>query len=289
MAVATPMEAYFLNLINADRAKAGVGALKFDHDLNQSADVHSASMDQYDRFSHTGVDGSSAGDRMKAAGYDGTKWAENIAYTSDRGADGIDQADVQQLHSQLMNSPGHKANLLDGSLKDIGLGLKFGAINGGEAVFITQNFGVPTKAQDSEPDGGSAPPAAPAPAPVKPVPAPAPQPVKGSVITGGSGNDVLKGGIGNDVLKGGKGADVVARGAGKDTFKFTSLSDAGDKITDFKAGLDVIDIRGIRGDVNQYDTKQGIVIEFDTGAGADVSMVTLLGVHQELGDGSFLF
>jgi Ca2+-binding RTX toxin-like protein len=79
-------------------------------------------------------------------------------------------------------------------------------------------------------------------------------------LDGGSGNDLLSGGDGSDRLIGGNGADTLLGGAGRDTmiggagadrltggtdadvFRFTSLSHAGDTITDFVSGLDVIEI-----------------------------------------------
>jgi Ca2+-binding RTX toxin-like protein len=282
MATATALESYMLNLINSDRAKAGVAPLKFDGELNSAADSHSAWMDSTDTLSHTGAGGSSPGDRIKAAGYDGNSWAENVAYASDRGAPGLDQTDVGVLHTNLMNSPGHRANLLKADMADIGIGLRMD----GKSAYVTEVFGKPTSGQASEPDDGGA---APAPAP-SPAPAPIPVPVKpvSGIKVGTPWADKLVGTGGNDTLIGGKGADILTGGAGKDTFVFKNLHDSGDKITDFKVGLDLIDIRGIKAEMNQYDTKAGIVVEFDTGAGQDVSMVTLLGVHQELGEASFV-
>ncbi|TIP77930.1 MAG: CAP domain-containing protein, partial [Mesorhizobium sp.] len=75
-------EQYLLELINAERAKAGVQPLAFDNDLSEAAEGHSRWMLATDTFSHTGSGGSSPTQRMKAAGYTlAGSWAtgENIA------------------------------------------------------------------------------------------------------------------------------------------------------------------------------------------------------------------
>lgn len=62
-------------------------------------------------------------------------------------------------------------------------------------------------------------------------------------LLGMAGNDRLNGGGGSDRLIGGKGADALTGGAGADHFVFNSVSDKGDRITDFAHGLDHIDLR----------------------------------------------
>ncbi len=66
------------------------------------------------------------------------------------------------------------------------------------------------------------------------------------IINGGNGNDKIKGGTKDDVLDGGAGRDVLTGGGGADTFVFSALSDSSgstvDTITDFKRGVDTIDL-----------------------------------------------
>lgn len=133
-------EQYMLELINADRAKSGAQPLASDGDLNESAENHSAWMISTDTFSHTGASGSDPGARIKAAGYSPSGWAENIAWMSTRSPAGL-QNEVEQLHSNLMNSSGHRANLLNDSYREIGVGLEVGQYRTYEAAFVTQNFG----------------------------------------------------------------------------------------------------------------------------------------------------
>src|SRR5829696_5393798 len=108
MATPTNLEIYFLQLVKETRAKAGAKPLTFDGELLNSTDAHSAWMDQTDTFSHTGVNGSSAGARMTSAGYGWQGWGENIAYASSP----MTEATVQKLHDNLVNSPGHYKNIV---------------------------------------------------------------------------------------------------------------------------------------------------------------------------------
>ncbi len=74
----------------------------------------------------------------------------------------------------------------------------------------------------------------------------------GDQLLGGEGADTLVGESGDDVLTGGAGADLLVGGAGADRFRFTAASEstnAGfDQITDFVAGVDLIDLSAIDAD-----------------------------------------
>ena len=142
MSQASVYEQYLLELINVDRAKAGVQPLTMNGDLNESAELHSQWMLSADIFSHTGSGGSAFTTRMTNAGYKftGSWWAgENIAWASLRGAAGyIDE--VQLLHTNLMNSSGHRANLLKADYKEVGLGFEIGQFKTYQAAMLTEDF-----------------------------------------------------------------------------------------------------------------------------------------------------
>ncbi|MFC3124229.1 CAP domain-containing protein [Pseudoroseomonas globiformis] len=178
-ALPTDLEIYFLGLVNASRAQAGVKPLSFDGELLHAAGQHSDWMVAQDVFSHTGAGGSSPAQRVTQAGYGWTSTGENIAYIGGAGAATLDRGDVDQLHANLMNSAGHRANLLNPNFSEIGIGLTQGDFNGRPAVFATQNFGRPNAAEAAEADapGLSAPSPLPQPSPApSPVPAPGPGP-----------------------------------------------------------------------------------------------------------------
>lgn len=116
-------------LVNSERAAAGCGPLKEDAQLRAAAQGHSDDMAKRDYFSHTSPDGTDAGQRTTAAGYRWSTYGENIA----KG-----QQTAQSVMEAWMKSPGHRANILNCSFKDIGVGIHQGA--GGP--WWTQNFGA---------------------------------------------------------------------------------------------------------------------------------------------------
>lgn len=142
MSTASEVEREMLALINQERTSRGLDPLQLERQLNESSEDHSAWMLNTDRFSHTGSGGSSATQRMQSAGFDlegSWRTGENIAWQSERGAPGISD-DVAQLHQNLMNSPGHRANILNPDFKYIGIGVETGDMQGFDAVMVTQNF-----------------------------------------------------------------------------------------------------------------------------------------------------
>ncbi|AKH38794.1 MULTISPECIES: CAP domain-containing protein [Nitrosomonas] len=143
MSQANAYEQHMLQLINAERAKVGAQPLAFDDNLNTAAERHSNWMIDTDTFSHTGINGSDPGDRMESADYDFSgswAWGENIAWRSARSPSGFAD-EVEQMHISLMNSPGHKANILNDNFREIGIGLEVGPYSRfDDAAFITQDF-----------------------------------------------------------------------------------------------------------------------------------------------------
>jgi uncharacterized protein YkwD len=105
-----------LALVNAERAAAGCAALADDAGLAAVARAHSADMRDRGFFDHTNPDGLSPFDRAERAGLSAR--AENIAYG---------QQDAAEVMDSWMNSPGHRANILDCSLTRLGVGVAEGA------------------------------------------------------------------------------------------------------------------------------------------------------------------
>lgn len=99
-------QAYLLSKINEERSIAGVGSLYLDDALNSPAVQHSNDMAENLFLSHTGSDGSSPSDRA------GISVSENVAYGSN----------LLSIHENLMNSPGHKANILREGSTRVGIG-----------------------------------------------------------------------------------------------------------------------------------------------------------------------
>lgn len=142
MSTASAYEQYILELINAERAKVGAQPLVFNSNLNTAAEQHSQWMIDTDIFSHTGLNGSDGGIRMQNAGYvfaGAWAWAENIAVQSTGGAAGY-QDEMLLLHNGLMNSPGHKANILNPTYREVGIGMETGPYQTWTVAMLTEDF-----------------------------------------------------------------------------------------------------------------------------------------------------
>lgn len=126
----TAYEAQVLQIVNTERAKAGCRPLAYNAKLRAAAYKHSADMAARDYFSHDTPEGVSFATRITNEGYRWSAAAENIA-KGQRTPDDVMRA--------WMNSPGHRANILNCNLKDLGVGL---AYEGRTAVW-TQDFGTP--------------------------------------------------------------------------------------------------------------------------------------------------
>ncbi|MBY6140779.1 hypothetical protein KUV26_15165 [Leisingera daeponensis] len=211
MSQASVLERQMLELINAERTSRGLNPVQLELRLNDSSENHSEWMLQQDVFSHTGVGGSSAGDRMADAGFvfsGSWTWAENIAWQSERGAPGLAD-DVIDLHNSLMNSPGHRANILSPNVEVIGIGIEQGNFKGWDAVMVTQNFaktGAALQLDTGSGGGGSGGSGG-----------GTSQPTMGDdVLTLGSAG-TLNGLDGDDSLTGSSGTDNLMGNAGHDT------------------------------------------------------------------------
>ncbi|GGZ12276.1 hypothetical protein GCM10010300_65610 [Streptomyces olivaceoviridis] len=116
-----------LKLVNDERAKVGRSPLAANSSLTQLAGAFSDDMAARGYFDHTDPDGRTPWDRAAAAGITDLG-GENTA----RG-----QADAAAVMAAWMNSPGDRANILNGGFKSLGVGVHFGP--GGP--WWTQDFG----------------------------------------------------------------------------------------------------------------------------------------------------
>ncbi|MET8803805.1 CAP domain-containing protein [Streptomyces sp. NPDC004546] len=127
VSTASAAEAEVLKLVNEERAKVGCSPLAANSSLSKLAESFSDDMAARDFFDHTDPDGKTPWDRAAAAGITDLG-GENIA----RG-----QADAAAVMQAWMNSPGHRANILNCDFKTLGVGLHLGP--GGP--WWTQDFG----------------------------------------------------------------------------------------------------------------------------------------------------
>lgn len=106
-------ETTMLNLINQERGKAGVKPLVANPKLRAVARAHATDMLERGYFAHTTPDGVDPFQRMEAAGIQFLMAGENLAFAPT----------VELAHIGLMNSPGHRANILDSEFGDVGIGV----------------------------------------------------------------------------------------------------------------------------------------------------------------------
>ncbi|MET9095175.1 sigma-70 family RNA polymerase sigma factor [Streptomyces cyaneofuscatus] len=118
-----------LQIVNTERAKEGCGPVTSNDLLATAAQRHSADMAAQDYFSHTSLDGRDPGDRITAAGYRWSTYGENIAKGQRTPAD---------VMRAWMDSPGHRANILNCSFKEMGIG----KVDSGGGPVWTQKFGA---------------------------------------------------------------------------------------------------------------------------------------------------
>ena len=113
-----------LCLHNAERARHGLPRLRENPRLRRAAARHSEHMVGARFFDHTTPGGSTMLDRIRRTGYtSGARaWSvgENIAWGSGR------LATAAQIHRAWMRSPGHRANILQRSFREIGIGVRVG-------------------------------------------------------------------------------------------------------------------------------------------------------------------
>ncbi|WP_217162231.1 CAP domain-containing protein [Streptomyces sp. AC512_CC834] len=120
-------QAQVLKLVNAERAKVGCSPVAANSALRELAEDFSEAMGTEGFFDHTDPGGATPWDRAAAAGISGLG-GENIA----RG-----QADAQAVMDAWMDSPDHRANILNCDFQTLGVGVHFGS--GGP--WWTQDFG----------------------------------------------------------------------------------------------------------------------------------------------------
>lgn len=113
-------EQYMFTLINKERISRGLSGVVFDDQLRDVGRAHCKDMFERGYFSHYTPEGTSPFDRMDEAGiiYNGA--GENLALSPN--------TDIAM--KGLMNSPGHKANILSADFGRVGVGVIDGGIYG---------------------------------------------------------------------------------------------------------------------------------------------------------------
>ena len=106
-------EQQVVELVNVERQKAGLPALKIDSAISNVARTKSKDMAVNNYFAHQSPTYGSAGDMLTKYGIKWSAWGENIA---------SGQRTPQAVVTAWMNSPGHRANILSSNFGRIGVG-----------------------------------------------------------------------------------------------------------------------------------------------------------------------
>ena len=124
-------------LLNADRAHAGLPPLTADAQLAAVARAHSGDMQAHRFFGHVSPTTGSAADRTRKAGIDAMLILENVARAFSPG----------EAERGLMNSPGHRANILNREVTRVGVGVVFDPAS--HELLLTQLFSKPPEQFDA--------------------------------------------------------------------------------------------------------------------------------------------
>src|SRR5262245_46316404 len=122
-----------VQMTNAERSKAGLPTLRASSRLTQAAQLHADQMARLGRLEHvlSGAQYPRPEDRLAAAGYQWSSYAENIAMGQSTAAAAMDA---------WMHSSGHRTNILSTSNTEIGIG--FARDSAGRPYYV-QVFGRP--------------------------------------------------------------------------------------------------------------------------------------------------
>jgi uncharacterized protein YkwD len=121
------LEKRMLDLVNQERVAAGLSPLAADPELTEVARRHSADMFARGYFAHDTPEGATPFDRMRAADVRFITAGENLALAPT----------ISVAHTGLMNSPGHRANILRPEFGRVGIGIMDGGMRG---LMVSQEF-----------------------------------------------------------------------------------------------------------------------------------------------------
>jgi uncharacterized protein YkwD len=119
---------------NVNRTKENLLALKTNPILNEAAQLKANDMASKGYFAHTSPEGITPWYWFNKAGYSFYYAGENLA---------VNFVDSKDVVNAWMNSPSHRANMVNYNFTEIGIGIAKGQYKGSEAVFVVQMFGRP--------------------------------------------------------------------------------------------------------------------------------------------------
>ena len=131
---ASVLAAVLTDLANGDRSQNRLGNLAINQKLVQAAQLKANDMAAKSYFAHVSPMGVDPWHWFKEAKYDYKYAGENLA---------IDFSDSEDVNSAWMNSPTHRANILDQHFTEVGIATAEGFYQGHPTTFVVQEFGMP--------------------------------------------------------------------------------------------------------------------------------------------------
>lgn len=139
--VAAVVNTILLDLLNTDRQKNDLRTLAVSPLLTEAAQAKANDMAEKGYFAHITPEGYDSWHWFKEAGYVFEYAGENLAVNFS------ESADVQKAW---MNSPSHRANILNDHFTEVGIAIAVGTYKGKQTVFAVQMFGKPISRIASE-------------------------------------------------------------------------------------------------------------------------------------------
>ena len=119
---------------NQQRTTLGLKPLTYNSLLSQSATKKAEDMFANNYWAHNSPSGTTPWDFFKSVGYQYSVAGENLAR---------DFYDTDSLMKAWMNSPTHKANIINQKYQEIGIGVVNGTLGGIKTTLVVQHFGTP--------------------------------------------------------------------------------------------------------------------------------------------------
>jgi hypothetical protein len=125
-----------ITLTNQQRVAAGLQSLNVNSELTASATAKAQDMLARNYWAHFAPDGTSPWHFISGSGYSYTHAGENLA---------MDFATDDAVMTGWMNSPTHRANVLDPDYRDIGIAVVQGTLLGEQTTLVVAHYGTPTE------------------------------------------------------------------------------------------------------------------------------------------------
>ncbi len=138
--LASVVSSRLVSLTNEDRSETGLGTLTVNPVLVAAAQAKADDMASKGYFAHVSPDGRNSWTWFKDSGYAFSYAGENLA---------VDFTDSGDVNEAWLNSPTHRANIMNGHFTQIGIATAQGEYQGRKTTFVVQMFGTPAVAKQS--------------------------------------------------------------------------------------------------------------------------------------------